>query len=184
MARVINEAFHIASTGRPGPVLIDLPKDVMANKAKYVVPEKANLRGYKPNFHGNLKQIERAAKLIDKASRPVIYGGGGIIISGAANELKKLAVNHSIPVTTTLLGMGGFPGTHKLSLGMLGMHGTYAANMAITNCDVLVAIGARFDDRVTGKIEEFAPDATIIHIDIDPSAISKMWWWIFLLSGM
>jgi acetolactate synthase-1/2/3 large subunit len=173
IGRVVKEAFHIASTGRPGPVLIDLPKDVTACSLDHEHPEKVELRGYKPTYEGNLKQIERAARAIEKASRPVIYAGGGVIISGAAKELGQLAESQNIPVTMTLMGLGGFPGTHNLSLGMLGMHGTYAANMAITECDLLIAIGARFDDRVTGKIEEFAPDADVIHIDIDPSAISK-----------
>jgi acetolactate synthase-1/2/3 large subunit len=173
VGRIVKEAFHIASTGRPGPVLIDLPKDVMACSTGSGTPDQAEVRGYKPTYDGNLKQIERAARAIEKASRPVIYSGGGVIISGASAELKSLAVKHDIPVTMTLLGLGGFPGTHKLSLGMLGMHGTYAANMAVSECDALIAIGARFDDRVTGKIEEFAPNAKVIHIDIDPSAISK-----------
>jgi len=173
LSRVVKEAFHIASTGRPGPVLIDLPKDVAANRAAFDSEVETNLRGYKPNYHGHLKQIKRAAKIIENASCPVIYAGGGVIISGGHPEVRKLAESQRIPVTMTLLGLGGFPGTHELSLGMLGMHGTYAANMAISECDVLIAIGARFDDRVTGKIEEFAPNASIIHIDIDPSAISK-----------
>jgi len=173
LSRVVKEAFHIASTGRPGPVLIDLPKDVAANCVGFDSEAETTLRGYKPNYHGHLKQIKRAAKIIENASCPVIYAGGGVIISGGHPEVKKLAESQKIPVTMTLLGLGGFPGTHDLSLGMLGMHGTYAANMAISECDVLIAIGARFDDRVTGKIEEFAPNASIIHIDIDPSAISK-----------
>lgn len=174
LPRIIREAFHIAATGRPGPVLIDLPKDVMAAR---VIPrdpgEKMELRGYKPNYEGNPKQIERAARAVEKAARPVIYAGGGVIISGAAAELRRLAESQEIPVTMTLLGLGGFPGTHPLSLGMLGMHGNYAANMAISDSDLIIAIGSRFDDRVTGKIEEFAPHATVIHIDIDPSSISK-----------
>jgi acetolactate synthase-1/2/3 large subunit len=171
--RVVKEAFHIASTGRPGPVLIDLPKDVTACSLDYKPLDGVELRGYKPTYDGNLKQIERAARAIEKASRPVIYAGGGVIISGASNQLKILAEAQRAPVTMTLMGLGGFPGTHELSLGMLGMHGTYAANMAVSDGDLLIAIGARFDDRVTGKIEQFAPDADIIHIDIDPSAISK-----------
>lgn len=173
VARTIKEAFHIASTGRPGPVLIDLPKDVMAQSIEHVVPDGIDLPGYKPTFKGNPKQIERAAHVIEKAQRPVIYAGGGVVISGGSEELKKIAESQQIPVVMTLLGLGGFPGTHELSLGMLGMHGTYAANMAVSDADLLLAIGARFDDRVTGKIEEFAPNATIVHIDIDPSAISK-----------
>ncbi len=173
LARTVKEAFHIASTGRPGPVLIDLPKDVMAARMKHAPIDGVELRGYKPTLDGNPKQIERAAKAIEKANQPVIYAGGGVNISGASEEMFKLAQSQRVPVTMTLLGMGCFPGSHELSLGMLGMHGTYAANMAISDCDVLIAIGARFDDRVTGKIQEFAPNARIIHIDIDPSAISK-----------
>jgi len=173
LGRTVKEALHIASTGRPGPVLIDLPKDVMAANVKNGAPEELDLPGYKPTFHGNPKQIDRAARAIEKASRPMIYAGGGVVIAGAAEELTKLAISQNIPVTTTLMGLGAFPGTHDLSLGMLGMHGTYTANMAISDCDTLIAIGARFDDRVTGKIEEFAPDSYKIHIDIDPSAISK-----------
>ena len=173
VSRVIREAFHIASTGRPGPVLVDLPKDVMAAHAAYDPDPQLKLRGYKPTYHGNALQTQRAAKLIEAASRPVIYAGGGVITAGAAEELKKFAESQGMPVTMTLMGLGGFPGDHRLSLGMLGMHGTYAANMAVSNCDVLIAIGARFDDRVTGKLEAFASGATIIHIDIDPSAISK-----------
>jgi len=173
LSRIVAEAFHIAGTGRPGPVLIDLPKDVAVCPGQLPPPEKIALRSYRPTLHGNPKQIERAAREIEKASRPVIYAGGGVIISGGADQLLTLAEGQQIPVTTTLLGLGGFPGEHPNFLGMLGMHGTYAANMAISECDLLVAIGARFDDRVTGKIEEFAPRATIVHIDIDPSAISK-----------
>ena len=173
VARAVKEAFHIASTGRPGPVLIDLPKDVMSAICEYVEPNGVDLPGYKPKYDGNPKQIERALHEIEKAARPVIYAGGGVIISGASDELKKFAESQRIPVTTTLLGMGGFPSGHPLAMGMLGMHGTYAANLAVSDCDLLIAIGARFDDRVTGKIEEFAPNATKIHIDIDPSAISK-----------
>ncbi|MDL1970546.1 MAG: biosynthetic-type acetolactate synthase large subunit [Candidatus Desulfofervidaceae bacterium] len=174
LARIIKEAFYIARTGRPGPVLIDLPKDVQQGKAEFEYPEKVNLRGYKPTYHANVKQIKRAAQLLAKAKRPVIYAGGGVIYSeGASEELKKLAEIYYMPVTNTLMGLGSFPGNHSLWLGMLGMHGTYRANMAISSCDVMLAIGARFDDRVTGKLDEFAPEAKIIHIDIDPSSISK-----------
>jgi len=173
LARTIKEAFHIASTGRPGPVLIDLPKDVMAAMGEYVEPNGLELQGYKPVTEGNPKQIERALREIEKAAKPLIYAGGGVILSGGADELKTLAESQHIPVTTTLLGLGGFPAGHPLYLGMLGMHGTYAANMAVSDCDLLIAIGARFDDRVTGKLEGFAPNAVKIHIDIDPSAISK-----------
>ncbi len=171
--RIVKEAFYIASTGRPGPVLIDMPKDVAACKAGDIKNVSPEIKGYKPTLKGNPKQIERAARVIEKASRPVIYAGGGVIISGAGEELEKLAESQDIPVAMTLLGLGAYPGDNRLSLGMLGMHGTYYANMAVSDSDLLIAIGARFDDRVTGKIEEFAPDATVVHIDIDPSAISK-----------
>ena len=171
--RVIKEAFYIARTGRPGPVVVDLPKDVTSRKAKYEKIDKVEIRSYKPVLKGNPRQVKRAAQAILKAERPVIYAGGGVIISGAHKELRRLAESQKIPVTLTLMGLGAFPGTHPLFMGMLGMHGTWCANMAIRNCDLLIAIGARFDDRVTGKIEEFAPNAEIIHIDIDPSAISK-----------
>jgi acetolactate synthase-1/2/3 large subunit len=173
LARIIKEAFHIASTGRPGPVLVDLPRDVQTEEAEYKYPAKVNIRGYKPTYYGHPLQIERAAEAIGQASRPVIYAGGGVIISGASKELFELAKKTVIPVTTTLMGIGCFPETDPLSLGMLGMHGTVYANYAIMDSDLIVAIGARFDDRVTGKIDEFAPKAKIIHIDIDPTAISK-----------
>jgi acetolactate synthase-1/2/3 large subunit len=173
LARTIHEAFHIASTGRPGPVLIDLPKDVITGEASFTYPTRVQLRGYSVVSHGHPNQIRRAVQEIVKAKRPVIYAGGGIIHSGAHKELTALAEVANIPVTVTLLGLGGFPADHPLFLGMLGMHGTYAANMAITHCDLLIAIGSRFDDRVTGKLEGFAPSAQIIHIDIDPSSISK-----------
>jgi len=173
LPRVVKEAFYIASTGRPGPVLIDMPKDVAACKTASSKLDSAEIKGYKPTLKGNPKQIERAARVIEKASRPVIYAGGGVIISGAGEEIKKLAESQDIPVTMTLLGLGSYPGDGPLSLGMLGMHGTYYANMAVSESDLLIAVGARFDDRVTGNIEEFAPDATVVHIDIDPSAISK-----------
>ncbi len=173
LAWVVKEAFHIAQTGRPGPVVIDLPKDVTAGKIKPGELNASKLRSYRPVTKGNPKQISRAVEAILQAHRPVIYAGGGAIISGAYPELKKLAESLHIPVTLTLMGLGAFPGTHPLCLGMLGMHGTYAANMAISDSDLVIALGARFDDRVTGKIDEFAPGAKIIHIDIDPSAISK-----------
>jgi len=173
LARIVKEAFHIASTGRPGPVLIDLPKDVTTGTSEYKYPQKVEIRGYNPTYYGHPKQIKQAAELIQKAKKPVIYAGGGIIASNASKELIELAEKTSIPVTTTLMGIGGFPATHKLSLGMLGMHGTKYANFAIIEADLIIAIGARFDDRVTGKLDEFAPHATIIHIDIDPSSISK-----------
>lgn len=174
LARTIKEAFYIARSGRPGPVLIDLPKDVQQAKAEFEYPKEVNLPGYKPKYKAHIGQVNRAAQLIANARRPVVYAGGGVIYSKGAHEaLKRLAEGFSMPVTNTLMGLGGFPGTHPLWLGMLGMHGTYRANMAVVRCDVLIGVGARFDDRVTGKLEEFAPDAKIVHIDIDPASISK-----------
>ena len=173
LARSIREGFHIASTGRPGPVVIDLPKDVITGEVPFKYSEKVEIRGYAPVTLGHPGQINLAVREILKAQRPVIYAGGGIIHSGAQKELLALAGLGQIPVTVTLLGLGGFPGDHPLFLGMLGMHGTYAANTAVTRCDLLIAIGSRFDDRATGKVETFAPSARIIHVDIDPSSISK-----------
>ncbi len=173
MARIIKEAFYIASTGRPGPVLVDLPKDVLAGTAEYHLPKEVKLRGYHPTYEGHQKQVENAIRMLLEKERPVIYAGGGVILSGAAHLLKEFATILGVPVTTTLMGLGGFPGTDPLSLGMLGMHGTYRANMAISTCDVILGVGARFDDRVTGKIDEFAPGAKIIHVDIDPTSIQK-----------
>jgi len=173
LPRIIKEAFYIARTGRCGPVLVDLPKDVMNALAAFKYPETVCLQGYSPTYKGHPGQIKRIVDHILKSRRPVIYAGGGIILSNAAEELTALARLTNIPVTTTLMGMGGYPSNDELCLGMLGMHGTYAANMAITESDCLIAIGARFDDRVTGKVEEFAPKAEIIHIDIDPTSISK-----------
>ena len=174
---IIRQAFYIARTGRPGPVLIDIPKDITQQKSDYRIPTddevEKSLPGYKPHVEGNYLQIKKAAELIRKAKRPVLYVGGGVIISGASKELKELAELTKIPVTTTNMGKGAFPETHPLALHMLGMHGTYYANMAVYNADLLIAVGARFDDRVTGKIQEFAPEAKIIHIDIDPASISK-----------
>ncbi len=173
MPRIIKEAFFIARSGRPGPVLIDIPKDVSAATAEFKYPEKVTVRGYQPNYAGHAGQIMKAMRLIAASRRPVFYTGGGIITSNASKELLSVAEKLSIPVTSTLMGLGGFPGNHLQFLGMLGMHGTYAANMAITNSDVIIAIGARFDDRATGKADEFAPRAQIIHVDIDPTSISK-----------
>jgi acetolactate synthase-1/2/3 large subunit len=173
MARIIKEAFYIARTGRPGPVLIDIPKDVSAATTEFKYPDKVSIRSYKPNYAGHQGQIMKAMKLIAASRRPVLYTGGGIIMSNASRELLTLAEKLSIPVTSTLMGLGGFPGNHPQFLGMLGMHGTYAANMAITSTDLLIAIGARFDDRATGKVDEFAPRAKIVHVDIDPTSISK-----------
>lgn len=173
LALTIKQAFYLARTGRPGPVLVDLPKDVIADTAEYNYPAKIKLRGYNPTYQGHPRQIKKAAKLIAKAQKPLIYAGGGVIIANAAKELTTLAQKYAIPVTTTLMGLGCFPGNHPLFLGMLGMHGTYQANMAVTNCDLLIAVGARFDDRVTGKVEKFSPYSQKIHIDIDPTSISK-----------
>jgi len=173
LARTVKEAFHVARTGRPGPVVIDIAKDAQQKETEFNYPEEANIRGYKPTYEGHPRQIAKAAEVINNSKQPVIYAGGGVIASGAHEELKELAEKGQIPVTTTLLGLGSFPETHDLSLGMLGMHGTGYANHAVMQSDLLIAVGARFDDRVTGKLETFAPDAEIIHIDIDPAAISK-----------
>ncbi len=173
LARTIKEAFYIARTGRPGPVVVDLPKDVMAQKTTFEYPASVEIRSYKPTVEGHMKQIKKAAELINAAKRPVLYVGGGTIQSNAAQELRALAEKLQCPVTTTLQGLGAFPENNPLALGMLGMHGTWYSNMAVEYCDVLIAVGARFDDRVTGKVEAFAAEAKKIHIDIDPSAISK-----------
>ena len=173
LARIIKEAFHIASTGRPGPVLIDLPRDVAVAETEFDYPASADIRGYRPVVEGNMRQIKRAAEMINSSRKAVIYGGGGVILSGASRELIRLARKTNIPVTTSLLGLGGFPGTDDLFLGMPGMHGTRCANYALSGCDLIVAVGTRFDDRVTGNIDEFAVHARIIHIDVDPTAISK-----------
>ncbi|MFH1826528.1 MAG: biosynthetic-type acetolactate synthase large subunit [bacterium] len=171
--RVIKEAFHIARTGRPGPVVVDIAKDAQNNKLDFKYPDNVNLPGYKPTLKGNPRQIKAAAKMISLAKKPVIYAGGGVISSGAAKELKEFAEKLNIPVTMTLMGLGGFPGSHKLSLDMLGMHGTAYANYAVQECDLLIAVGARFDDRVTGHLPSFAPKAKHIQIDIDPAEIGK-----------
>ena len=173
--RVVKEAFYIAGTGRPGPVLIDLPKDVSTGEVDEASspPPAISLRGYQPTYEGHVRQIDKAVDLIAEAERPLVYAGGGVILSGASAELREFIETAAIPVTTTLMGLGAIPGDHPLNLGMLGMHGTAAANFAVTECDLLVAIGVRFDDRVTGKIEAFAPNARIIHIDIDPAEIGK-----------
>jgi len=173
LPRIIREAFYIARSGRPGPVLVDIPKDVSQALCDFKYPEKIHIRSYQPTYVGHQGQIKKAVRLIADSKRPVLYTGGGIISSGASAELLKFAEILSIPVTNTLMGLGGFPGNHPLFLGMLGMHGTYAANMAITESDVIISIGARFDDRATGKVDEFAPHASIIHADIDPTSISK-----------
>jgi len=170
---IIREAFHIASTGRPGPVHVDLPKDILVKEWDLVWPEHVHMRSYNPNYDGHPGQIKRAAKLLARAKKPVLYVGGGVISADASAELRELAELGQFPLTQTLMGLGAFPMEHPLSLDMLGMHGSYYANMAVHHSDVLVAIGARFDDRVTGKVDAFAPNAEIVHIDIDPSSISK-----------
>lgn len=173
LAPIIKKAFYIANSGRPGPVLVDLPKDVINAVCEFDYPDQIELRGYKPTVYGHQNQIKKAADIIKKAKRPLFYVGGGVIMSGGNRELKLLVKENNIPVTMTLQGLGAFPMTDPQSLGMLGMHGTYWANQAVNNCDVLVSLGARFDDRVTGKIESFAPNAYKIHVDIDPTCIDK-----------
>ncbi|MBF0126713.1 MAG: biosynthetic-type acetolactate synthase large subunit [Magnetococcales bacterium] len=174
LARVLREAFYIARTGRPGPVLVDIPKDVTVATAEYVhTTAEPRIRSYKPTLDGHVGQIRRAAKLLQQARKPLLYVGGGAVLSNASGELLQLVQALNFPVTNTLMGLGSFPAADGRFIGMLGMHGTFEANMAVSNCDLLVAIGARFDDRVTGKVSEFATHATIIHIDVDPTSISK-----------
>ncbi|MDP3696050.1 MAG: thiamine pyrophosphate-binding protein, partial [Desulfocapsaceae bacterium] len=169
----LREAFHIARTGRPGPVLVDLPKDVVAKMVDFTEKKPIRMQTYQPTYEPHPGQIEKACKQILKAKNPVLYVGGGVILSNANEELTELARKLNIPVTMTLMGLGGFPGSDPLSMGMLGMHGSYSANMAVAHSDLLIAVGARFDDRVTGRLDAFAPHATIIHIDIDPTSIHK-----------
>ncbi len=173
LALTIRQAFYLARTGRPGPVLVDLPKDVMQTKAEFVWPEEVYMRSYNPTYKPNLNQLRRSVEELARAERPVILAGGGVIMSNAAEALTSLARKLQIPVTCTLMGLGAFPATDPLWLGMVGMHGTYAANLAINNADALICVGARFDDRVTGKLKGFAPKARIVHIDIDPTSIRK-----------
>jgi acetolactate synthase I/II/III large subunit len=173
LARTVREAFYIASSGRPGPVLIDIPSDIQMQDIEFVWPETVEMRSYKPTYFGHPGQIKKAAKLITDSKKPVIYAGGGVISSGANLLLREFAEKIQAPVTTTLMGMGGFPDTHKLSLQMLGMHGTAYANHATMEADLIISVGARFDDRVTGRLDAFAKGAKVIHIDIDPSSISK-----------
>jgi len=173
LPRIVKEAFFIATTGRPGPVLVDMPKDVLMASAEYKYPESVHLEGYNPTYKGHSGQVKKAMDFILSCKRPVLYAGGGIILSDAADKLKTFATRLGIPVTNTLMGLGGFPGTHPLFMGMLGMHGTFTANMAVMNTDCLIAVGSRFDDRVTGKLDEFAPYAGVVHVDIDPTSISK-----------
>jgi acetolactate synthase-1/2/3 large subunit len=174
LAEIIKEAFYIAGTGRPGPVLVDIPKDVSGELAPFVYPDGVSLPGYQPSLRGSLQQVKRAVERISQARRPVLYVGGGVIHSNGSEELLELAEKLSLPVTPTLMGLGCFPSGHRLSLGMLGMHGTYWANMAISDSDLIIAIGVRFDDRVTGALDKFAPHAEIIHVDIDPTSVSKI----------
>ncbi len=173
LAETIKKAFYIASTGRPGPVLIDLPKDITIGKAEFHYPKKIKLRSYNPTVKGHAGQIRKAVDLILSAKRPMLYTGGGVILSEGSPELIELTQLLGYPITNTLMGLGAYPATDKQFVGMLGMHGTYEANLAMHHCDVLIAIGARFDDRVTGKIDKFCPEARIVHVDIEPSSISK-----------
>jgi len=173
LATTLKKAFYIAASGRPGPVVVDIPKDVSAAECELDYPEEVHLRSYNPTIKGHSGQIKKAVQLLRSAERPMVYTGGGVVLGDAAEELTELVRKFGFPITNTLMGLGGYPGDDPQFVGMLGMHGTYEANMAITHCDVLLAIGARFDDRVTGKIERFAPHARIIHVDIDPSSISK-----------
>jgi acetolactate synthase-1/2/3 large subunit len=173
LAETIKKAFYVATTGRPGPVVVDIPKDITADKTAFSYPDKVEMRSYNPVHVGHSGQIKRAVKLMRKAKRPIFYTGGGVILGDASESLTELARIMNFPVTNTLMGLGAYPATDPQFVGMLGMHGTYEANMAMHHCDVLFAIGARFDDRVTGHIEKFCPNATIVHVDIDPASISK-----------
>jgi acetolactate synthase-1/2/3 large subunit len=173
LVEVMREAFHVARTGRPGPVLVDLPKDIIKAGIDFTERKPIKMESYQPNYEPHMGQVDKACRLIMEAHKPVLYVGGGVILSDAAPELTELAIKLDIPVTMTLMGLGAFPGHHKQSMGMLGMHGTYTANMAVAECDLLISVGARFDDRVTGQLETFATNAKIIHVDIDPTSISK-----------
>ena len=173
LGRILKEAFYIARTGRPGPVLIDLPKDVMGELGSAEYPDEVNIRGYKPNTHVHVGQLKRAVKMLSKAKKPLFLAGGGIIIAHANEEFTKLVDVTNVPVVTTVMGRGAVPTTHPLYIGNLGMHGAYACNMAVNECDLLFSIGTRFNDRITGKLHSFAPNAQIVHIDIDTAAISK-----------
>jgi len=173
LATTIKRAFYIANSGRPGPVVVDIPKDVTAHKVDYAYPEEVRIRSYAPVTKGHSKQINRAAELLLNARRPVIYTGGGVVLAGAAKQLTALVDKLGYPCTNTLMGLGGLPSDHPHFLGMLGMHGTYEANMAMYECDVMLSVGARFDDRVTGDLSKFSPNAKIIHVDIDPASIGK-----------
>jgi acetolactate synthase-1/2/3 large subunit len=173
IADTFKKAFYVATTGRPGPVVIDIPKDITAEKVSFEYPSTIEMRSYNPTVKGHSGQIKRAVDLIVKAERPMIYTGGGVILGNGSEQLRTFTRALGYPITQTLMGLGAFPASDPLSLGMLGMHGTYEANMGMHHCDVLIAIGARFDDRVTGALEKFCPDAKIVHIDVDPASISK-----------
>ena len=175
LAETLKKAFYVATTGRPGPVLIDIPKDITAPQIKiaYEYPESVKMRSYNPNVKGHPRQVKKAVELLLSAKRPMIYSGGGVVLGNASDELREVTQKLGFPITETLMGLGAYPGTDKQNLGMLGMHGTYEANMAMHECDVLFAVGARFDDRITGDTNKFCPRAKIIHIDIDPASISK-----------
>ena len=173
LASTIKKAFYVATTGRPGPVVVDIPKDITAQKAEFSYPKEIDIRSYQPNIVADAGDIQKAYEMILEAKKPMIYTGGGVILSNASEELVKFTQLLGAPITNTLMGLGAYPASEKQFVGMLGMHGTYEANMSMHNCDVLIAIGARFDDRVTGNLEKFCPDARIIHVDIDPASISK-----------
>ena len=173
LARIIKEAFYLASSGRPGPVLVDIPKNVSVTQIDYKPPQKVKLRSYNPTYNPNARQLQKVVELIKEAKKPVIFAGGGVILSKASKELTELARKIQAPLTTSLMGLGAFPATDPLWLGMIGMHGTYRANMSTGECDLLMGIGVRFDDRVTGRISAFATNAKIVHIDIDPTSIRK-----------
>jgi acetolactate synthase-1/2/3 large subunit len=173
LARIIKEAFYLANSGRPGPVLVDIPKDVSVTKIDYKPPKKVKLRSYNPTYNPNARQLQKVVELIKEAKKPVIFAGGGVILSKASKELTELARKTQAPLTASLMGLGAFPATDPLWLGMIGMHGTYRANMSTGECDLLMGIGVRFDDRVTGRISDFATNAKIVHIDIDPTSIRK-----------
>ena len=173
IASTIKKAFYVATTGRPGPVVVDIPKDITAAKAEFSYPREIKMRSYNPTVKGHTGQIKRAMDIIVNAKRPMIYTGGGVILSNAAESVTQFARTLNAPITNTLMGLGAYPASDRQFVGMLGMHGTYEANMGMHNCDVLIAIGARFDDRVTGNLEKFCPDAQIVHVDVDPASISK-----------
>ena len=173
LAATVKEAFYLARSGRPGPILVDIPKDITKNVMEYVPPGDVKLKSYNPTYKPNMKQLKKIVKLIEGSERPIIFAGGGVILSKGSQELTDLARKTRIPVTTSLMGLGAFPGTDPLSLGMIGMHGTYRANMVTSVCDLMISVGVRFDDRVTGKTDAFAAQSQIVHIDIDPTTIRK-----------